>query len=65
MISVIIPTLNAELTIGSLLRAVRQQTLSSEILVVDSSSSDETVKIAESFGAKTIIISKGKISDMA
>jgi rhamnosyltransferase len=58
MISIIIPTLNAEPTIGSLLQTIRQQTLSSEILLVDSSSSDETVKIAESFGAKIIIIPK-------
>jgi len=56
MISVIIPTLNAESTINNLLYALCQQTLPSEILLIDSSSSDHTIKIAASFKVKTIMI---------
>ena len=47
-ISVIIPTLNAEKDLPSLLRALRTQTLRpEEILIVDSESADGTVRIAE------------------
>ena len=47
-ISVIIPTLNAEKDLPSLLRALQVQTLQpEEILVVDSESADGTVRIAE------------------
>jgi rhamnosyltransferase len=56
MISIIIPTLNAQTSLHGLLAALGGQTLPCEIIVVDSSSSDQTVKIAESHGAKTLII---------
>ena len=47
-ISVIIPTLNAEKDLPSLLRALLTQTLQpAEILIADSESSDGTVRIAE------------------
>ena len=47
-ISVIIPTLNAEKDLPSLLRALRTQTLQpEEILIADSESADGTVRIAE------------------
>ena len=47
-ISVIIPTLNAEKDLPSLLRALRTQTLRpEEILIVDSESADATVRVAE------------------
>lgn len=58
MISVIIPTHNAEDNIKGLITSLQRQSVSSEVIVIDSSSSDRTVKIAESCGAKTIIIKK-------
>jgi len=56
MTSIIIPTYNAGQQIHSLCEALRSQTVSSEIIVVDSSSSDRTVEIAESFGARVLIV---------
>lgn len=55
-ISVIIPTLNAGKTIGELLSKLRSQNLDTEIIVIDSSSKDNTVNIAKSFGVKVISI---------
>ena len=59
-VSVIIPTLNAEKFIGNLLKnLIKVQTLKpNEIIVIDSSSQDKTVKIAKSYGCKTVIIEK-------
>ena len=46
-ISVIIPTLNAEKELPGLLKALREQSLpADEILVVDSESTDRTVSVA-------------------
>lgn len=59
MISVIIPTRNAEGHIRSLLDSLRRQSVPSETILIDSSSTDNTVNIAESFGAKTKIIVSG------
>jgi rhamnosyltransferase len=59
MTSIIIPTFNAEKQICRLCEALRSQTASSEIIVVDSSSSDRTVEIAESFGARVFVIPPG------
>jgi rhamnosyltransferase len=56
-ISVIIPTLNAGASIGELLSKLLSQTMPPfEIIVIDSSSGDTTVNIAEGMGAKTIVI---------
>lgn len=55
-ISVIIPTLNAGKTIYELLSKLRSQSLDTEIIVIDSSSKDNTVNIAKSFGVKVISI---------
>ena len=56
-LSVIIPTLNAEKQIGLLLSKLYDQTLPPyEIIVVDSSSDDKTRAIAESAGAKVLVI---------
>ena len=59
-VSVIIPTLNAEKFIGNLLKnLIKVQTLKpNEIIVIDSSSQDKTIKIAKSYGCKTIVIKK-------
>lgn len=56
-ITVIIPTLDAGSSIRELLSRLNlQDTKPSEIIVIDSSSQDDTVNIAQSLGAKTIII---------
>lgn len=57
MISIIIPTLDAGTCIGELLcRLLRQETAPGEIIVIDSSSEDDTVEIARKLGAKTMVI---------
>ena len=58
MTRIIIPTYNAEKQMYRLCEALRSQTASSEITVVDSSSSDKTVEIAKSFGAKVLMVRK-------
>jgi rhamnosyltransferase len=55
-VTVIIPTLNAGGGFARLLHALRQQTVPCQLLVIDSSSSDDTVALAESFGAMTVVI---------
>jgi rhamnosyltransferase len=56
-ISVIIPTLNAGLCIGKLLSMLQVQDITpSEVIIIDSSSRDNTVDIAQGFGAKTMVI---------
>ncbi len=55
--SIIIRAYNEEKHIGRLLEGIRQQTVRDvEILLVDSGSTDGTVVIAESFGARIIRI---------
>lgn len=59
MISVIIPTLNAEKHISHLLTQLYSQSIKpDEILIIDSSSDDKTVAIAESCGIKVITIDR-------
>lgn len=58
MTSIIIPTLNAERLMPGLLKALKSQTSACEIVVVDSSSSDDTVRIAESHGVKVLSIKR-------
>ncbi len=62
MVSVIIPTLNAEKEIKHLLMAISSQSVKCEVIVIDSSSKDNTVSIAKTFGAKTHVIGKDKFS---
>ncbi|MDP1546665.1 MAG: glycosyltransferase family 2 protein [Anaerolineales bacterium] len=55
--SIIIRAYNEEKYIGRLLEGIRQQTISDvEIILVDSGSTDATISIAESFGAKVVLI---------
>ncbi|MBI5634049.1 MAG: glycosyltransferase family 2 protein [Nitrospirae bacterium] len=56
MISIIIPTYNAGQQIHCLCEALRSQAVSSELIVIDSSSSDRTAEIAESFGARVLVV---------
>jgi glycosyltransferase involved in cell wall biosynthesis len=55
-ITIIIPTKNAGPEFRDTLYAIRQQTRESEILVVDSGSSDGTLELASEFDARTISI---------
>ena len=59
MVSVVIPTYNASQYLDVQLRALRAQTVKDlDILVIDSSSSDETVDIAKQHAIQTVIIPK-------
>ncbi len=53
MVSIIIPALNEAESIGYVLNSIPMETVR-EIIVVDGGSSDDTVFIAESFGARVI-----------
>jgi len=57
-ISVIIPTRNAESQIGNLLSTIKSQSIPCEIIIIDSSSTDKTVAVSESYGARVIPIKK-------
>jgi len=59
-ISVIIPTLNAGGQLDLLLSRLKSQTVSSEILVIDSSSEDNTLEIARSYGVRTMTVGRGE-----
>lgn len=59
MISVIIPIINAGKGLRDLLAKLRTQTVQSEIIIVDSSSSDEASRIAASFGARLMKVRTG------
>jgi rhamnosyltransferase len=56
-VSVIIPTFNAGPSIGDLISLLQSQDRApSEIIVIDSSSADNTIPVAKKYGAKTIVI---------
>ncbi|MBA4416372.1 MAG: glycosyltransferase family 2 protein [Syntrophus sp. (in: bacteria)] len=58
MISVVIPTFNAGRYIHGLLSSIKSQTVLCETVIIDSSSTDNTVSVSESFGAKVVSIKK-------
>lgn len=61
MLTVIIPALNEEKTIGQVIRFCQSEPKVSEIIVIDDRSEDNTVSIASAAGAKVIIsASRGK-----
>jgi len=61
--SIVIRAYNEEKHIGRLLEGIRQQTLKDvEIVLVDSGSTDDTVPIAESFGARIVRIPSGEFT---
>jgi rhamnosyltransferase len=61
MVSLLIPTYNAGPSFGALLDVLSRQRLHVfEVVVVDSSSTDNTVSIARSYGMRTHVISKGE-----
>ena len=59
MVSVVIPTLNAGAFLEALLTRLKEQTISCEIIIVDSSSTDDGPAIARSHGVRTITIERG------
>ena len=56
LISIIIPTFNAENYLPKLLKNLKNQTVSFELIIIDSSSTDNTVTIAKDYTDKIIII---------
>src|SRR6476620_9525570 len=59
MVSILIPTYNAGPSFGTLLDILnRQQLRLFEVIVVDSSSTDDTISIAKSHGVRTLVIPK-------
>lgn len=58
MISVIIPVLNEEATIASVINFAKSQPHVSEVIVVDDKSVDKTVSIAQALGARVITSTK-------
>ncbi len=62
-ISIIIPTYNASKNFRTFLERIKAQTISNyEIIVIDSSSQDNTIDIAREFGAKVIVIPKSEFN---
>ncbi len=59
MVNVVIPTLNAEAYLEALLTRLEEQTVPCDILVIDSSSTDASLSIAESHNVRTISIEAG------
>lgn len=65
MITVIIPALNEEATIGFVIDVAKKSTNVNEIIVVDDKSGDKTIEIAQKHGAKVITSTKlGKGASM-
>jgi len=55
LVSIVIPTYNSEKVLPLCLESIRKQTYKNiEVIIVDSYSSDRTLEIAKTFGAKII-----------
>jgi len=65
MISVVVPALNADATLGAALAAVRDSPLVGEIVVADGGSRDATVATAQSLGARAIAAARGRGNQLA
>ena len=61
-VSIIIRALNEEAYLANCLEAILTQTVSAEIILVDSQSTDATVDIAESYGCKIISITRDEFT---
>jgi glycosyltransferase involved in cell wall biosynthesis len=59
MISIIIPTLNEERSLPSLLNAIGQQGADYEVIVVDGGSQDRTLDIARDHDVRTLVSPPG------
>lgn len=64
LISVIIPTLNEESSLGTTLAAVSKLENVGEIIIVDGGSADKTLEIAARFDAKIINAKRGRGSQL-
>ncbi|MBT4857389.1 glycosyltransferase [Candidatus Uhrbacteria bacterium] len=53
-LSIVIPALNEEKLLSDLLSSIKKQTVDAEVIVADAKSTDDTKKIAESFGARVV-----------
>ena len=65
LVSIVIRTLNEEVYLGELLDAIQSQEqtgFSVEVVIVDSGSTDQTLEIAESFGARITTIQKNNFT---
>jgi len=62
-ISVVVPAKNEEKVIEKCLKALKNQTMHCEIIVVDGHSTDNTLKIAKRYADKIILDNKKGISD--
>ena len=59
-ISIVIPTYNAEKYLPALLKALKGQTISFELLIIDSSSTDDTIAISRQYTDRIIVIPKSE-----
>lgn len=59
-ISIIIPTLNEEISLPATLTAVSKLTEPIEIIVADGGSDDQTLAVADKFGVKTVCAETGR-----
>ena len=65
LVSIIIPTYNSSSTIEACIKSVKAQTYQNvELIVVDNYSTDETVKIAEGLGARTLLMGPERSAQM-
>lgn len=64
LVSIIIPTLNEERTIGPTLRRVHQQAGPVEVLVADGGSTDDTRSVADEHGATVLETPCGRAAQM-
>jgi rhamnosyltransferase len=58
VVSIIIPTYNAAASLPGLFQSINNQDVTTETIIIDSSSSDNTIDIARYFGAHVLSISK-------
>jgi len=60
MLSIIVPTLNEERSLPSVLNAIRQQTVDHEVIIVDGVSQDRTLEIACDHRIRTLVSRPGR-----